>query len=355
MNYNELGRTGMSVSRICLGTMTWGRQNTQDEAFAQMDYALDQGINFFDTAELYPVPPTAETYGATESIIGNWFKARGNRDKVILASKVACKNVNGQNAPVDYMRPDLNNGATKLDRANIFAAVDASLARLQTDYLDLYQLHWPERAANFFGRLGYEHPPEDASTPIEETLDALAELVQAGKVRAVGLSNETPWGLMRFLHLAEQKGLPRVASVQNPYSLVNRTYEVGLAEASVREDCGLLAYSPLAFGVLSGKYLGGKRPEGARLSLFPYFSRYVSPWVELATRRYVELANAHGLDPAQMALAFVNSRPFLTANIIGATSMEQLKSNIASEDIVLSQDVLDGIEAIHRDIPNPAP
>jgi len=351
MHYNELGRTGMSVSRICLGTMTWGRQNTQDEGFAQMDYALDQGVNFFDTAELYSVPPTAETYGATETIIGNWFKARGNRDKVILASKIACKNAAGQNPPVDYMR----DGAMKLDKANIEAAVDASLRRLQTDYLDLYQIHWPERPSNFFGRLGFDAAHQDTSTPLEETLDALAGLVKAGKIRAVGLSNDTPWGVMKCLGLADQKGLPRVASVQNPYSLVNRTYEVGMAEVSAREDCGLLAYSPLAFGVLSGKYLGGQRPDGARLTLFPYFSRYVSPLVELATRRYVEVAKAHGLDPAQMALAYVNSRGFLTSNIIGATTMEQLKSNIASDEIVLSDAVLDAIGAIHKDIPNPAP
>lgn len=341
----------MKVSRICLGTMTWGRQNSQEDGFLQMDCALDHGINFFDTAELYAVPPTAETYGSTEKIIGNWFKARGNRDQIVLATKIACKNAAGQNPPVDYMRA----GAMRLDKANIEAAVDASLKRLQTDYLDLYQLHWPERGTNFFGRLGYEHPSQDTATPIEETLEALADLVKAGKVRAVGLSNETPWGVMQFLKLAEQIGLPRVASVQNPYSLVNRTYEVGLAEVSVREDCGLLAYSPLAFGVLSGKYLGGQRPEGARLSLFPYFSRYVSPLVELATRRYVELARAHGLDPAQMALAFVNSRAFLTANIVGATTLDQLKSNIASMDLKLSDAVLDGIESIHKDIPNPAP
>lgn len=351
MEYTTLGRTGMKVSRICLGTMTWGRQNSQEDGFAQMDYALDQGVNFFDTAELYAVPPTPETYGSTETIIGNWLKARGNRDKVILATKIACKNAVGQNPPVDYMR----DGAMKLDKANIEAAVDASLKRLQTDYLDLYQIHWPERGANFFGRLGYEHPPEDTATPLEETLDALAGLVKAGKVRAIGLSNDTPWGVMKALELAERKGLPRVASVQNPYSLLNRTYDIGLAEVSVREACGLLAYSPLAFGVLSGKYLGGQRPEGGRLTLFPYFSRYMNPLVELATRRYVDLAGTHGLDPAQMALAFVNQRAFLTANIIGATTMEQLKSNIASIDLNLSPAVLDGIEAIHRDLPNPAP
>lgn len=351
MDYRELGRTGMKVSRICLGTMTWGQQNSQDDGFAQMDYALDQGINFFDTAELYCVPPSAETYGATETIIGQWFKARGGRDKVVLASKIACLNVNGQNPPVDYMR----GGTMALDKQNIEAAVDASLKRLQTDYLDLYQIHWPERATNFFGSLGYVAPEQDTSTPLEETLDALHGLVKAGKVRAVGLSNETPWGAMKFLQLADAKGLPRVASVQNPYSLVNRTYEVGLAEVSVREGCGLLAYSPLAFGVLSGKYLDGARPAGARISLFPYFSRYVSPLVEEATAAYVDLARRHGLDPAQMALAFVNSRPFLTSNIIGATTLDQLQDNIASLDVTLSAEVLEGIEEIHKALPNPAP
>jgi len=351
MKYSELGRTGMNVSRICLGTMTWGRQNTQDDGFAQMDYALDQGVNFFDTAELYSVPPTPETYGATETIIGNWFKARGGRDKVVLASKIACLNVNGQNPPVDDMR----DGTMAFDKKNIEAAVDASLKRLQTDYIDLYQMHWPERATNFFGSLGYEAPETDTSTPLEETLDALDGVVKAGKVRAIGLSNDTPWGVMKMLQLADAKGLPRVASVQNPYSLVNRTYEVGLAEVSVKEDCGLLAYSPLAFGVLSGKYLDGARPDGARISLFPYFSRYVSPLVEVATKRYVDLARAHDLDPAQMALAYVNSRPFLTANIIGATTMAQLKDNIASLDVTLSAEVLAGIEEIHAALPNPAP
>lgn len=351
MDYRELGRTGMKVSRICLGTMTWGRQNTREDGFAQMDFALDQGVNFFDTAELYPVPPSDETYGATETIIGEWFKARGNRDQVILASKISCKNAAGQNPPVDYMRE----GSMTLDKANIEAAVDASLKRLQTDYLDLYQIHWPERGANFFGRLGYAQPREDTSTPLAETLDALTGLVKAGKVRAIGLSNDTPWGVMKCLDLAEYHGVARVASVQNPYSLLNRSYEVGLAEVSLREDCGLLAYSPLGFGVLSGKYLNGARPPKGRLTLFPYFSRYTQPAVEDATRRYVELAQAHGLDPAQMALAFVNSRSFLTSNIIGATTMEQLKSNIASADLTLGDTVLEAIEAIHTAIPNPAP
>lgn len=351
MIYNELGRTGMQVSRICLGTMTWGQQNTQDEAFGQMDYALDQGVNFFDTAELYPVPPRAETYAGTEKIIGNWLKARGQRDKVFLASKISCKNVNSQGPSVGYMR----DGDMRLDKANIEQAVDASLKRLQTDYLDLYQLHWPERSTNFFGQLGYVHGEDDASTPLEETLDALSGLVKAGKVRAIGLSNETPWGAMKFLQLAEQLGLARIASVQNPYSLLNRSYEVGLAEISIREHCGLLAYSPMAFGVLSGKYLDGVRPEGARLTLFPYFDRYAKDLAERATRRYVELARDHGLDPAQMALAFVNRQPFLTSTIVGATTMDQLKANIASIDVDLSAEILEGIAAIHTELPNPAP
>lgn len=351
MIYNELGRTGMQVSRVCLGTMTWGRQNTQDDAFAQMDYALDQGVNFFDTAELYPVPPQAETYTATETIIGHWLKARGARDKVFLASKIAGKNVAGRNPAVDYMR----DGDMRLDKANITAAVDASLKRLQTDYLDLYQLHWPERAANFFGRLGYEPVDDSAATSLEETLEALDSVVKAGKVRAVGLSNETAWGMMECLRLAEHKGLPRIASVQNPYSLVNRTYEIGMAEVSVREQCGLLAYSPLAFGVLSGKYLNGARPENSRIVLFPYFERYTKELTGEATRRYVELARDHGLDPAQMALAYIAKKPFVTSYIIGATTMEQLKTNIASITVELSDEVIAAIEEIHTAIPNPSP
>jgi len=351
MIYNKLGRSDLNVSRICLGTMTWGRQNSQAEAFAQMDLAVERGVNFFDTAELYPTPPSAETYGATERIIGEWFKSRGRRDQIILASKVAGKNVNGQNPPIDYMR----DGTMKLDRANIFAAVDASLTRLRTDYLDLYQVHWPERRTNFFGHLGYEHDPDDATTPIAETLEVLSELVKVGKVRTIGLSNETPWGVMDYLHRAQHQGVPRVVSVQNPYSLLNRTYEVGLAEVSMREDCGLLAYSPLAFGVLSGKYTGGARPPGARLTLFPYFDRYVRGATQQVTDRYVQVALDHGLDPAQMALAFVDRQPFVRATIIGATTLDQLQSNIAAADVVLGAEVLEAIEAVHRAMPNPAP
>lgn len=351
MIYNELSLTGLNVSRICLGTMTWGQQNTQDEAFEQMDYAVDQGINFFDTAELYSVPPAQETYGATETIIGNWLKSRGGRDNIVLASKIACKNAAGINPPVEYMR----DGAMKLDKANITMAVDASLKRLQTDYLDLYQLHWPERPTNFFGRLGYAHMEGIRSTPLEETLEALADLVDAGKIRAVGLSNETPWGTMKFLSLADQKGLPRIASVQNPYNLLNRTYEVGLAEVSVKEDCGLLAYSPMAFGVLSGKYLGGARPEGARITLYPYFDRYTKGLAGQAVEKYAAVAKRFGLELADMALAFVNRQPFVTSSIIGATTMEQLRANIATIDLRLSDEVVSAIEEVHQEIPNPAP
>lgn len=345
MIYEKLGRTDISVSKICLGTMTFGEQNTEAEGHEQMDYALDQGVNFFDTAEMYSIPPRAETQGSTEKIIGSWFQARKNRDKVILATKIVGP------GGFDYIR----GGNIKHDAASIEEAVNDSLKRLQTDYIDLYQVHWPERPANYFGRLGYSHKESPGVTPIEETLEGLDRVVRAGKVRAIGLSNDTAWGVMRYLGLSEKSGQARVASVQNPYSLLNRSYEVGLAEVSCREDCGLLAYSPLGFGVLSGKYLDGRKPEGARLTLFPDYGRYTkAPGIE-ATKRYVALAQKHGLDPAQMALAFVNTRPFVTANIIGATTMDQLKANIASVDLKLSDDILADIDAIHAEISNPAP
>jgi aryl-alcohol dehydrogenase-like predicted oxidoreductase len=346
MHYRTLGHTDVRVSGICLGTMTWGEQNTEADAFEQLDYATAHGINFIDTAELYAIPPRAETYGATETIIGNWLKRRGGRDQLVLASKIAGPGVGW----VDHIR----NGTTRFDRDTIGAAVDASLQRLQTDYIDLYQLHWPERSTNFFGRLGYT-PTDDDFTPIDETLRALADLVQAGKIRHIGLSNETPWGLMTFLQAAERLGLPRVVSIQNPYSLLNRTFEIGLGEVAFRENAGLLAYSPLGFGVLSGKYLDGARPAGARLTLFPNYGRYSSGPALAATEAYVELARRHRLDPAQMALAYVNSRPFLTSTIIGATTMEQLRANIASADLELSAEVLEEIEAIHQRHPNPSP
>jgi aryl-alcohol dehydrogenase-like predicted oxidoreductase len=350
MIYGELGRTGLKVSRICLGTMTWGEQNTEAEAHEQLDYALTQGVNFIDTAEMYPVPPKPETGTRTESYIGTWFKARGNRDKVVLATKVV-----GAGDPRSFTYLRQADEPVRLDRKNIHEACNASLKRLQTDYIDLYQLHWPDRTTNYFGLLGYTHNAEETPVPVEETLDALAELVKAGKIRHVGLSNETPWGTMRYLHLAEARGLPRIVSIQNPYSLLNRSYEVGMAEISIREQCGLLAYSPLAFGALSGKYLKGAKPEGARLTLYNRFQRYNNPQAQAATAQYVAMARAAGLDPAQMALAFVNTREFLTSTIIGATTMEQLKSDIASINVKLPPDVLTRIEETHRAIWNPAP
>ena len=346
MDTRRLGRTDLRVSLICLGTMTWGNQNTEAEAHRQMDYALDRGINFFDAAEMYPVPPQAETYTLTEQYIGNWLKARGARDKVILATKVA-----GPSRRLWWVR----DGAPRLDRANITAAVEASLKRLQTDYIDLYQLHWPDRNTNTFGRLDYAHDPDETMTHPAETLAVLGDLVTQGKVRHVGLSNENPWGLMTFLHLAERDGLPRMVSIQNAYNLLNRSFEVGLSECALREDCGLLAYSPMAGGFLSGKYLGGARPPGSRLAVFGVESRYDNSRGNAAMARYVDIAQRHGLDPGQMALAFVNARPFVTSTIIGATSMEQLEADIASADVRLSDAVLAEIEAVHADTPNPCP
>ena len=346
MEYRELGNTGTDVSLICLGTMTFGEQNTETQAFEQMDYALAEGVNFFDTAELYSIPPKGDTYGRTEEIIGNWFSARKNRDKVILASKIA--------GPGEGWVDHIRDGKTRFTREHIEAALNASLQRLKTDYIDLYQLHWPERKTNYFGPLGYI-PEADSFTPMEEILEVLAEQVKAGKIRYIGLSNETPWGVMRFLSIAEKLDLPPVVSVQNPYSLLNRSYEVGLAEISWREQCGLLAYSPLGFGVLSGKYLHGNSPAGARLTLYPDYTRYSNPQAISATQQYVELAHTHDLNPAQMALAYVNSRPFLTSTIIGATNMEQLRSNIGSIEVRLADETLEEIDAIHSRYPNPCP
>lgn len=345
MEYRKLGRTDIEVSVICLGTMTWGEQNTEAEAHEQLDAASAAEVNFIDVAELYPVPPKAETFALTEQYIGNWLKRRGQRDDVVLASKVV-----GRGDWLEHIR----GGQACLDRPNIEKALHDSLERLQTDYLDLYQLHWPDRNTNYFGELGYTHNEGD-SVPIEETLRVLADLVQAGKIRHVGLSNETPWGTMEFLRLAEQCSLPRMVSIQNPYSLLNRSFEIGLAEVAHREDCGLLAYSPLGFGVLSGKYLNGQQPANARLTLYERFSRYSSPQAEAAAQAYVDLAREHELDPSQMALAYVNSRPFVTSNIIGATSMAQLQSNLSSIALNLNEEVLVGIEAIHQQHPNPAP
>ncbi|ANF24119.1 NADP(H)-dependent aldo-keto reductase [Stutzerimonas stutzeri] len=345
MEKRQLGRTDLDVTALCLGTMTWGEQNNESEAFAQMDRAKAAGINFVDTAEMYPVPPKPDTYATTERYIGNYFKARGNRADWILASKIA-----GPGNGISHIR----DGKLKMNRQHIVAALDASLQRLQTDWIDLYQLHWPERSTNFFGQLGYRHQDQDF-TPIEETLEVLDEQVRAGKIRHIGLSNETPWGTMKFLQIAEARGWPRAVSIQNPYNLLNRSFEVGLAEIAMREQCGLLAYSPLAFGMLSGKYEQGAQPAGARLTLFSRFARYAKPESQAACSRYVALAKEHGLDPAQMALAYVTQQPFVTSNIIGATSIEQLESNLASSELHLSAEVLEAIEAIHTAQPNPAP
>lgn len=344
MNKNRLGRTDLEVTQLCLGTMTWGEQNTEAQAHEQMDYAVAEGINFFDAAEMYPVPPRPETQGRTEQYIGTWLRKTGRRQDIVLATKVTGPGM------FPYMR-----GGTRLDRASVLSACEDNLRRLQTDVIDLYQIHWPQRPTNYFGKLGYEHRDDDGGVAIEETLDALSELVRQGKARHVGISNETPWGLSEYLRLHREKQLPRVASIQNPYNLLNRSFEIGLAEFAHREEVSLLAYSPLAFGVLSGKYLHGARPADGRITLFSRFTRYTSEQAELATREYVALAQQHGLDPAQMALAYVNSRPFLTSTIIGATTMAQLRSNIASAALRLGREVLKGIEAIHQRYTIPCP
>lgn len=350
MEQRKLGRTGISVSKLCLGTMTWGEQNTEQQAHEQLDFALANGINFIDTAEMYPVPPNKETYATTERYIGSWIKARGKREDFVLASKIA--GPTGANRLDNYIR-----GSNDFSRAQIFAACEASLQRLNTDYLDLYQLHWPERKVNFFSKLGVSSIPADESfTPLEEIVDAMGELVKQGKIRAFGLSNETPWGLMRYLNQHEcHPDLPRVASVQNPYNLLNRSYEVGLSEISLREEVPLLAYSPLAFGMLTGKYRHGAKPEGSRLVLFERFQRYTKPKAIEAVERYARIAEEAGLTLTQLALAFVTQQSFLASNIIGATTMAQLRENIATAEIVLSDDVLNAINEVHAEISNPCP
>jgi aryl-alcohol dehydrogenase-like predicted oxidoreductase len=349
MQYRQLGRTGLKVSLIGLGTMTWGEQNSEADAHAQLDAALDAGINLVDAAEMYPVPPRPETQGRTERYIGTWLRKTGRRQDIVLATKAAGPARTAQ-------RPQhVRGGRTSFTQANLNEAVEASLDRLQTDYIDLYQLHWPDRSTNTFGQLGYTHVPDEDTVPIEETLEALDALVKSGRIRHIGVSNETPWGLSRFLHQAELRGLSRVVSIQNPYNLLNRSFEIGLAEIAIREQVGLLAYSPLAMGTLSGKYLGGQRPAGARLTLFERFGRYSGEVAQQATLAYVSLFREHGIDPAQGALAFVNTRPFVASTLIGATTLEQLKADIASLDVTLPQAVLEGIEAIHRRYGSPAP
>jgi len=346
MNYTTLPHTTLEVSKICLGTMTWGRQNTEAEGHEQMDYAVEQGINFFDTAELYPIPAHPDRYAVTEKIIGSWFKKTGKRDKIVLASKIA-----GKATFTKFIR------TTGFKKESLIEAVNGSLERLQTDHIDLYQLHWPERSTNYFGKRGYTHDLSDFwQDNIHQVLETLRELIKEGKIGHVGLSNETPWGAMRFLEESKvHKSLPRMITIQNPYSLLNRSFEVGLSEISIREKLGLLAYSPLGFGVLSGKYLGGAKPANARITLFPAYGRYSNEIALKATQKYLDLANKHGISLPQMALAFVTSRPFLTSCIIGATSMEQLKENIGSIDLSLSDELLKEIEAIHNEIADPAP
>ena len=344
MEYRRLGKTDIKVSCLCLGTMTWGEQNSEKEAHQQLDYVWEKGINFIDTAEMYPVPPRAETQGKTERYIGSWPQWKKNRDNIILASKVAGPGL-----------PHLDGSNPRFNRENIRQALHQSLTRLQTDYIDLYQLHWPERTTNRFGQRGLNKVAEESFTPLEKVLTYLQELRKEGKIRAVGISNETPWGTMEYLKISERTELPRMVSIQNPYNLLNRTFEMGLSEIAQREDCGLLAYSPLAFGVLSGKYLSDHPPPKSRLVLFEQFTRYQGPRTVEATERYVQLASRYGLSSASMSLQFVTTRPFVTSNIIGATTMEQLRENIESTQLTLSAEICQEIERIHSDIPNPAP
>ena len=349
MQLKSLANTGILVPEICLGTMTFGEQNTQAEAFQQLEYALDQGLFFWDTAEMYPVPPKPETQGATETILGNWIAQRGQRDQLFIASKIAGPSQGGSH---------IRDGQTRFTAAEISSAIDGSLKRLQSDYIDLYQLHWPQRPTNFFGKLGYgntEAHNQQQVTALEETLSALSDEIKKGRIRYIGLSNETPWGTLKFLHLAEKLGLEKFVSVQNPYSLLNRTYEIGMSEIAHYENVGLLAYSPLAFGYLTGKFRHGARPANARVTLFSRFSRYSNPESEWATEQYAQLAERHGLTLTQLALAFIKQQFFVTSTIIGATNLDQLKENIQAFDIDLSAEVLQGIEDIHRQQPNPAP
>ncbi|NBW28120.1 MAG: NADP(H)-dependent aldo-keto reductase [Flavobacteriaceae bacterium] len=345
MKYSNLPNTTIKISKIALGTMTFGQQNTETEGHAQMDYALENGVNLFDTAEMYSIPAKKETYGSTEKIIGTWFKKTGNRDKVILATKIA-----GPNRNLIYMR-DQND----FSPASLTFALEQSLKRLQTDYIDLYQLHWPERKSNMFGELGFKVQEDPWEDNFKSVLECLQGFIKQGKIRNIGVSNETPWGLMRFLEESKKHHLPRMATIQNPYSLVNRSFEVGISEVCHRENVGLLAYSPLAFGVLSGKFLNGANPPNARINLFPQFVRYNSENTREATKRYKDVADHFGLTLTQLSLAFVTQQPFLSSTIIGATTMEQLKENINTIEVTLNENVLDEIDKIHAIFPNPAP
>jgi len=346
MNYKKLGNTDLDVSTICLGTMTWGEQNSEKEGFEQMDFALSQGVNFWDTAEIYSIPMREETYGETEKIIGNWFQKTKKRNDVVLATKV-CGNTSNK-----YIR----GGGNSFGKKKITEALDESLRRLKTDYIDLYQLHWPERSTNFFGDYGYEHDENDKDwTPFEEILESLKKFIEQGKIRYVGLSNETAWGLSKFLELSKMKGLPKMMSVQNPYNLLNRTYEVGLAEISIREQSGLLAYSPLAFGYLTGKYRNNKLPTKSRMQLFKNFNRYKNENGQKAIDEYYKISKKYNLDFTQMSLKFCEIQHFTTSVIIGATTMEQLKTNIESVNVNLNSDIINDINKIQQKYPNPCP
>ncbi len=345
MKFNKLGTTDLEVSLICLGTMTWGTQNTEKDAFEQMDYSVAEGVNFFDTAELYSVPPNSESFGKTEIMIGNWFEKRKNRKKVILASKVAGPGCN-------WIRGGKNN----FDEKTIGEAIDGSLKRLKTDYIDLYQLHWPERSTNYFGEREYKIDNNERKwNSFESVLEALEKFIKSGKIRYIGMSNETPYGFSKYIELSKSKKLPRMMSVQNPYNLVNRTYEIGMSEISIREKCGLLVYYPLATGALSGKYRNGQMPKNSRQALFKGWERHLNPLAMKAYEEYYKLAKENEMTMAQLAQAFVNTRPFVTSNIIGATTMSQLKENIDSVNIELSDEILNKINAIHNNNPNPSP
>ncbi|PHR61140.1 MAG: aldo/keto reductase [Robiginitomaculum sp.] len=348
MQFNTLGRTDIKVSNICLGTMTWGEQNTRDEGHEQLDYALAHDINFIDTAEMYAVPPKAETYGATETIIGEWIHARKNRDKIVLATKIA-----GRWGEGNWLRPE--GVRTQHTKAQIDLAVEGSLKRLQTDYIDLYQLHWPDRVYDGFGFHTFVDHDVSDMTRFEDILEALSRHVDAGRIRAIGLSNESPWGIMKFLSLAEKQGWPRMASIQNAYSLLSRRFDYGLGEIAMREDIGLLAYSPLAQGILSGKYLNGAMPEGARKTVFDRLQRYEGPGAEHATQDYVDLAKELGISPVQLALKFVETRPFTTSTIIGATNMAQLKENIDAFKIEWTPELEKRVHKLHCQHRSPCP
>ena len=349
MKYRKLGTTDLEVSVICLGTMTWGEQNNQEDGFKQMDYAFERGVNFFDTAEVYSIPTRAETYGKTEEIIGNWFAQNNKRKDVILATKICAKSEG--NSWIRDGGPNLI-----FDKKNINEAVDGSLKRLKTDYIDLYQLHAPERKVPKFGKLDFEYDPEDSWVELEEVLSCLQDLIKQGKVRNIGVSNETPWGVMKYMKLSEEKNLPRMMSIQNVYSLVNRIFDIHNSEVSIRENCGLLAYSPLAGGRLSGKYINNQKPKNSRYTLWPRrFSRHHTERGELAIKKYVKLAKKYNIKPSTFANAFVNDRPFVTSNIIGATNMQQLKENIDSINTKLSKEILSEINQAQEKIPNPAP